>query len=630
MKVNKQAKLYTAILSLMFLLLTQNLQAQNNEKEIIQLLQLVEYVGVDYSAAVNAGTIIDQGEYQEMIEFSTIAADKIVTLFGDNSETNKLAQQLKQAVIDKLNFETIKELATQLKTQLNKFSPELVLPNKLLSTIKTDQLLKQSCSQCHGELGAGDGPLAINLQPPPTDFTDINRANNRSIFGLYQAITNGLDGTAMPAFDNFSEVQRWSLAFKVAGIAFGEQNKNEKVYSTQLSLKDFIMFSPNELIDSNQIKISETAYLRSYPSEIYFNSESAIQVCRAQLKNALIAYNNDDLKQAKTLAVSAYLDGFELIENALDAHDKPLRKAIEVKLMGLRKQLSVKDNQQQVQQAISESLQMLNKAESLLTEASLSNATIFTASFIILLREGLEALLVVLALFTILMRSNHKRGRKYLHMGWVSALVAGFATWYVAEYFIEISGASREIMEGVAALLAAVILLFVGFWMHSKSKAGQWQAYIKQNIDHKLKAGSLWGIAGLAFITVYREVFETVLFYQSLILQTQDSQQVSLLSGFLFGLFILALVAWLMIKYSAKMPLGKFFSTTSYLLLILAFILAGKAIAALQEAAVIPVNAFPLNVSFDWLGIYATWEGLSAQFLVLIVSGFLLFKHSKD
>lgn len=630
MRLSQPPKLVTCTFSfLIFILFSQNIQAQNNDKEIIQLLQLVEYVGVDYSAAVNKGAILDKGEYQEMLEFSAIAADKIKTLLSDKIETNKLARQLKQAVIDKQDFESVKTLATRLKTQLNKLSPELVLPNKLLTRVQTDELLKENCSQCHGETGAGDGPLAMNLQPSPTDFTDINRAQNRSIFGLYQAITNGLDGTAMPAFDNFSEVQRWSLAFKVAGIAYNENEQNEKVYSTQLSLEDFIMFSPNELIDSQKIDRNIIVSMRSNPSEYYFNSESAIQVCRSQLKKALKAYNNNQLQQAKTLAVSAYLDGFELIENALDAHNKLLRKEIEAKLMGLRKQLSMVNNKQQVETAINESLQLLNQAESLLTEASLSNATIFTASFIILLREGLEALLVVLALFTILVRSKHKRGRKYLHIGWVSALIAGFATWYVAEYFIEISGASREIMEGVAALLAAVILLFVGFWMHSKSNADQWQAYIKNNINKKLKAGSLWGIAGLAFITVYREVFETVLFYQSLILQTQASQQFSLLSGFLFGIFILALVAWLVIKYSVKMPLGKFFSTTSYLLLILAFILTGKAFAALQEAAVMGATAFPINISFDWLGIYSTWEGLMAQLFVVVVSVYLLFKNKE-
>ena len=318
-----------------------------------------------------------------------------------------------------------------------------------------------------------------------------------------------------------------------------------------------------------------------------------------------------------------------MIENALDAHNKPLRKKIEVKLMGLRQQLSKKDNAKHVDESIKESMQWLKQAETLLTQGSLSNVTIFTASFIILLREGLEALLVVLALFTILVRSEHKQGRKYLHIGWISALVAGFLTWYAAEYLIEISGASREIMEGVAALLAAVILLFVGFWMHSKSKAGQWQSYIKQNINHKLKAGSLWGIAGLSFITVYREVFETVLFYQSLILQTQSGQHLSLLTGFLFGLFILALIAWLVIKYSVKMPLAKFFSSTSYIILILAFVLMGKAVAALQEAAVITASTFPLNISFDWLGIYPTWQGLSAQLLVLIIAFILLMQNNE-
>jgi len=232
-----------------------------------------------------------------------------------------------------------------------------------------------------------------------------------------------------------------------------------------------------------------------------------------------------------------------------------------------------------------------------------------------------------LALFTILVRSNHKRGRKYLHIGWISALVAGFLTWLAAEYLIKISGASREIMEGIAALLAAIILLFVGFWMHSKSKAGQWQAYIKQTINHKLKTGSLWGIAGLSFITVYREVFETVLFYQSLILQTQSNQQIILLAGFLFGLFTLALIAWLVIKYSVKMPIAKFFSSTSYIILILAFVLMGKAVAALQEAAVITANTFPLNISFDWLGVYPTWQGLSAQLLVLIIAFILLMQN---
>jgi high-affinity iron transporter len=189
---------------------------------------------------------------------------------------------------------------------------------------------------------------------------------------------------------------------------------------------------------------------------------------------------------------------------------------------------------------------------------------------------------------------------------------------------ISISGASREIMEGVAALLAAAVLFYVGFWMHSKTHAAQWQAYIRDNIHRHLSTGTLWGIAGLAFIAVYREVFETVLFYQSLLTQAQPSQFMSITTGFLAGVVVLAAVAWVMIKFSMRLPIGKFFSFTTYLMLALSFVLMGKAVAALQEAALIAISPLPLNINISWLGIHATWEGILSQLLILLLSVFLL------
>lgn len=155
---------------------------------------------------------------------------------------------------------------------------------------------------------------------------------------------------------------------------------------------------------------------------------------------------------------------------------------------------------------------------------TLSNATLFSASLVILLREGLEALLVVIALVTVLVRTGRRDGLRYVHLGWVTALVGGVATWAAAQSLVSISGASREVMEGVAALLAAVVLLYVGIWMHSKTHAAQWQAYIQQHINSHLTAGTLWGLGLLAFIAVYREVFETVLFYQALLTQAAAAQ----------------------------------------------------------------------------------------------------------
>jgi high-affinity iron transporter len=369
----------------------------------------------------------------------------------------------------------------------------------------------------------------------------------------------------------------------------------------------------------------ETA--RANPALLFSSNDSPLSITRQRLEEASVAYQKGDYDKAKRLAVSAYLDGFELVENSLDARDKALRQSIESGLLNLRQELSDKQNVEQVKQSLAVVMTQLEEAEELLTGSSMSDATLFSASFIILLREGLEALLVVLALFTVLLRSNKKEAIKYVHFGWGAALVSGILTWIVAQYLVTISGASREIMEGVAAMLAAVVLFYVGFWMHSKTQADHWQEYIQQNIAKSLNAGTLWGISGLAFIAVYREVFETVLFYQSLLTQTAPTQQFALVGGFVFAVFVLMLITWLMIKYSVKLPISRFFSTTTYLLLALSFVLAGKAISALQEAAVIGISPFPISFQIEWLGINPTWQGVATQFLILLLSSLLIGKQ---
>ena len=210
-----------------------------------------------------------------------------------------------------------------------------------------------------------------------------------------------------------------------------------------------------------------------------------------------------------------------------------------------------------------------------------------------------------------------------MHLGWIAALFAGGATWAAAQSLIKISGASREMMEGFAALLAALVLLYVGIWMHSKTHAANWQAYIQRNISARLKSGTLWGLAALAFVAVYREVFETVLFYQSLLTQAASAQYSFVAGGFVVGGLLLAVLAWVLIRYSVKLPIAKFFSTTTYLLLGLAFILMGKAVSALQEAAIIGIAPLPVSFEWDWIGVKSTWQGVLAQISVLLV--FLVF-----
>lgn len=597
--------------------------ADTQSSDMRQLLQLAEYVGVDYSEAVANGEVINPDEYSEMNEFAGLIGEKTEQApQAVQAEVRQLVDKLKQLINDKADPEAVVALTSDLRDTLLSALPKLSLPSNLASEAQVKQLFQQNCAACHGASGKGDGPGAAGLEPAPTNFTDRERANNRSLLGLFDAVSDGIDGTAMASFSHLSEEERWALTFYVGSLAFNDSADSEQ----KVALNELINYSPNTLlqrgISSNAIDYSRT-HARNYFSESSVNSPIAI--AQTTLGQALKAYQQDNYSEAKRLAISAYLDGFELAENSLNAKAPELMRTIERDMMALRGVISKPGKLQQVEQMTAQLQRELDVAANTLSEDQLSESALFAASVVILLREGLEALLIVLAIGTVLARSGRKDGLRYVHAGWITALIAGVGTWLVAEYFISISGASREIIEGGAALLAAVILFYVGYWMHSKTQSQQWQRFIQEKVQTQLKQGALWGLAGLAFLAVYREVFETVLFYQSLLLQAQDNGS-SVAYGFVFGLVVLALVAWAVIKYSVKLPMNTFFKFTTYIILALVFILLGKGISALQEAAWFSHTAFPVDVTFDWLGIYASWETLSAQ-LVYLILVMVLFKR---
>ncbi len=627
MNVSPSPKQWLPSIALFFVFLGLALPvpAQTEQEGIRQLLQLAEYIGVDYEEAVRDGRIIDANEYEEMQEFSGLIVEK-----GRATPAFLItAQQLQDAIENKAPASVVRPLTERIRQQLLALSPQLSLPNSLLPVDTTRALFLQSCAACHGATGQGDGPIAGGLQPPPTDFSDKFRARNRSLLGLYDAISKGLDGTAMPAFPDLSDQQRWSLAFYAGSLAF--QEIPAPPADIAVDPQQFVSLSPQTLVQQNpDLSLNDVQALRAYPGKLFETHADPMQITRRNLQSSFKAYEQGDVAQAKQLAVSAYLDGFELIENTLDAHNSGLRRAVEQDFMAYRQLVSQPGQVEAVHQGLETLLTGLERADSAIREQSLSNGALFSASLIILLREGLEALLVVLALGAVLVKTQRPDALKYVHLGWIGALALGVFTWWAASHLISISGASREVMEGVAALLAAAVLFYIGFWMHSKTNASQWQNYINRNINRHLKTGTLWGIAGLSFIAVYREVFETVLFYQSLMTQASGHQASVVLGGFATGVAALVLIGWLLYRYSVKLPIGRFFSLTSWFMLLLAFVLTGKGVAALQEAALIDISSLPVHFSITWLGIYSTWQGLIAQAAVVLLTVTLLagFRYS--
>jgi len=203
-------------------------------------------------------------------------------------------------------------------------------------------------------------------------------------------------------------------------------------------------------------------------------------------------------------------------------------------------------------------------------------------------------------------------------------------TWVATSYVIAVSGANREVAEGVTALVAAAMLAYVGFWMHRHAQAARWKAFIETRVASALSGRTLWAITGIAFLAVYREAFETVLFYQALWIEAGPAGRVAVGAGFAAASLGLVLMAWLVLKLGLRLPVGWFFGLGSVLLALLAVVLAGKGIAALQEAGTLPIEPMDLP-SVPSLGVYPTWLGVLTQLaLVLLIVGAFVYARRRE
>lgn len=240
-------------------------------------------------------------------------------------------------------------------------------------------------------------------------------------------------------------------------------------------------------------------------------------------------------------------------------------------------------------------------------------------SFFILLREGFEAMLVVMALVTYLRRGGAADKVHIVWQGVVYALIASGLTAWALHSLIAVSGAAREAIEGATMLLAAVLLFYVSYWLLAKSQADRWQSFIRGKVEGAISTGSVVTLGFAAFLAVYREGAETILFYQAL-LAGSGSQVDAVMVG--FGLAAIALlVLYLVMRIATvRVPIGLFFSLTALFLFIMAFIFAGKGIFELQMAGLFVATPLAWAPSIASIGVFPRAEPLIVQALLLIAA----------
>jgi len=376
--------------------------------------------------------------------------------------------------------------------------------------------------------------------------------------------------------------------------------------------------------------LTELAYLRRGMLEASLSDP--LSVAKGLLREAVALYAKGEKDPAYQKAVEAYLDGFELAEPTLIAKDAALGRGLEAQFTQLRNSIKQGASAEEIHKQHLEIEAKLDRAtEVIARDDGYSGYYAFANSALIIFREGLEAALILASIIGMLRVMGATEAIRYIHLGWILALVCGGLTWVVTQTVLTLSGRHRETMEGFISVFAAVALFYVGYWLHTRSEVKRWHEFIEQKVKSGISTRRIFGLTGISFFAVYREAFELVLFYQALWMQN-ESDHGSILWGLALGLGLLGVATFAILKLGLKLPIKYFLSATGTLLYVMAFIFAGNGVKELQAAQWMSTTPTSLPHAIPMLGIYPTVETLAAQGLMLsafVATSFWLSRQRK-
>ncbi|MAG17901.1 MAG: hypothetical protein CL944_00295 [Candidatus Diapherotrites archaeon] len=249
----------------------------------------------------------------------------------------------------------------------------------------------------------------------------------------------------------------------------------------------------------------------------------------------------------------------------------------------------------------------------------------FLEAFTIIVREGLEAILIIAAIIAYLVTSKHKDKVNTVYLWTGLAILASFVTAFLLDQIFMATEAQTELLEGITMLLAAAVMLYVTNWFLGKMQAQKWQTYIKGKVTDALTNKNTLALGLVSFFAVYREGFETVLFFKALTIGSADLT--GIITGFILGLGVLVILFYLIVKIEKKLPINIVFGITSIILFLLSIKFAGKGIHELQEAGVIGETTFAIVPKIKDIGLYPTIETLGVQGLVILLGLLLVYLH---
>lgn len=525
-----------------------------------------------------------------------------------------------------------RRLSALLTTELGVTLVEI--PTRTPSLVRGAELYRRECASCHGSLGAGDGAAGRGLDPAPANLADHEALADVTPLAFYQRITIGVAGTAMPAYESrLDAADRWALALYATSLrqaaSSGEVPASLQAFSATAERNDAELLA---LLGPGATR-AEVAAVRLWQDTTAAPSAAAeiFAAVRAKIAESERLAANGAPDQAVSAAFDAYV-AFEGVERTVRARNAGLAAELEGEFAALRAAV-VQPDGGELGRVVVRLREGLARAEQIV-DGGLGATSLFVQSLMIMIREGLEAILIIGALLTFLTKVGAGDKRRHIHVGVAAAVSLSLLTAVAIETIFRISPAQQEVIEGITMLTAVAVLFYVSYWLLSKLEVERWMSYVREKTRDAVSGGSALALASAAFLAVYREGFETVLFYKALFISGGDSVSATgpVLAGMGVGAVILAAVYLAVHRYGVKLPLKPFFAVTSGFLYYTAFVFAGKGIAELQAGGVVSITPLPGWPLLPVVGVYPTLETVLVQAALValaLVAGLVLVARSR-
>ena len=582
---------------------------------------------------------IDYENAVGMVDISHKLYKSISNSFGDSKrmETESFFRDLHDSISQKSDLETISKLITAIQTNLNEKDSNYKPDNSgiyfgniknLLSKVNNVITINSDYSSAEKYATAAylDNfeyiePLLEKVDPNLKNSIElmmreelrelIKNKQQSEIIVLLPSITSNLSKAANLLNVNYEKLNANDNAENPARIVENSQPSN--LSDIRELSKGFGTFTGVKKGFGQSSELEKTGV------------RTDIDTIRTKLVDLLQQYRDGQFSEAFITSRSAYLDSYEGIEIPLRPINPDYTLDMEIKFAELRNMIQQHQPYSKIEAKVVEIRGGLDESERLVTGTGVIAPTLaFSASFSIIFREGLESALIIGAILTYLEASRNAQYKKHVYLGIFIAIIATIITWFIAQFIIGITGASKDLIEAIAAISAVAVLFWVSFWILNKVETKKWIEFVKAKVWQATTTGSVMVFAMLSFFTVYREGFETVLFYQAMF-SFAENMEIFVLLGLVLGLTIIISIVFMIRKLGKKLPLRVLFGLTMAIGAYMSVAFIGNAVREFQEVDYIPtthlfgiIPRLEINLA-TMTGIHPTLETTIAQIILLSI-----------